>query len=455
MSCCAQRVDAGARVYSPSQRRDGRDVRSATGPRTAVTVVQPWSPSAEAAPGPAVDAQAASEGELLPPPRGALSTALVVCCSGSGCGTGGVDGEGDAGDDAAEPCCCTPHVARVDAAADLQRLLARGFSELASDFELPSLLSVVASMVKPVTGAVAGGAAVGSWLTPSTPAARALLSLLPYDAQADAPVDAAGVALNVALFMAFAVALTCAFAALFGRGTGGALRALVGGAFAAVFACAVGLVALQLSVDAGAALDAVTLALLCANGAAVGVAALFCAPPWQMSGDASDRLGKVVLVAGMVALSWPFMVMPAATLWATLLALVAWDLFAVLAPCGPLAYILRVDAQRTRRGEESELPPGLVYEDNRFRLGTGDLLVYSAMAGRAVQDGWLPGVACAAGVLVGAAATVAVTLVSTRQNLPALPLAVALGAACYLLARYVLVDYVAAAPLQSLLAQAQ
>ena len=66
-----------------------------------------------------------------------------------------------------------------------------------------------------------------------------------------------------------------------------------------------------------------------------------------------------------------------------------------------------------------------------FRLGTGDLLFYGVVVGR----GAVRGLACAAGaglgVVVGVCLTVGWTVVSARPAVPALPLALALGSACY------------------------
>lgn len=140
------------------------------------------------------------------------------------------------------------------------------------------------------------------------------------------------------------------------------------------------------------------------------------------------------MVLGAAVMAWPFLSFPEATFWAGIAGVTAWDVFAVLAPCGPLGFIMRGETARTRAGRASGLPPSLLYDGGTFLLGTGDLMLYAAVFGRAVPSGPVAAAFVAVALAGGVVATVAATLL-TRKVLPALPVAIGLGIIVYATAR--------------------
>ena len=149
------------------------------------------------------------------------------------------------------------------------------------------------------------------------------------------------------------------------------------------------------------------------------------------------------LVLYTVSLCWPFCCMQEWTVWTTLILLIIWDLFAVLTPCGPLRWIMNIEHQRIERGlDRFELPPGLIYETKMFRLGTGDILFYGVLVGRAATVGYAVAVMCALAIYMGIVATIWATLRSQRHAIPALPIALVLGIAVYFVATHVTRDYI-------------
>ncbi|KAA0154354.1 hypothetical protein FNF29_02574 [Cafeteria roenbergensis] len=136
------------------------------------------------------------------------------------------------------------------------------------------------------------------------------------------------------------------------------------------------------------------------------------------------------MVAGSAVMAWPFLSFPELTFWAGIAAITLWDIYAVLGPGGPLGFIMKHETERTRAGLPSGLPPSLIYDGGTFLLGTGDLMLYAAVLGRAVNSGAVVGLFVALGVAGGVVITVAVTLLTARV-LPALPVAIVLGIALY------------------------
>lgn len=85
--------------------------------------------------------------------------------------------------------------------------------------------------------------------------------------------------------------------------------------------------------------------------------------------------------------------------------------------------------------EPHDFPAGLLYEtESGFSLGTGDLLFYGVVVGRASMRGAASGAAAGLGVLLGQALNVAWSFGRRGDSVPALPAAVAGGLACYGLA---------------------
>jgi len=134
--------------------------------------------------------------------------------------------------------------------------------------------------------------------------------------------------------------------------------------------------------------------------------------------------------------SWPFTELSEWTVWTTLVVLTLYDLLAVLAPCGPLKFIMDAEAASKadpdpESGDSSPLP-GLMYKGKHFSLGLGDLIFYAALMGRAARVGIIQWIAATIGVIMGVIGTVAwaVSQKSFRA-IPALPLSVACGLVLY------------------------
>ncbi len=196
--------------------------------------------------------------------------------------------------------------------------------------------------------------------------------------------------------------------------------------------------------------DAITLGLVVFNASAgpvvcVGLGSDSLA--WSLSAPC-----RLSVMAVCLALAWPFLCLPEATVWPSLLALVLWDVVAV-SPWGPLRYIVRGEQvcsvhsswlhlptplllppppphllllptssptpdrggrlslsvsslhssqARKAAGLAPLLPSGMEWRGATFDLGTGDLVLFAVTVGRGVGAGPLPAAATFAGVLAGA-----------------------------------------------------
>ena len=150
----------------------------------------------------------------------------------------------------------------------------------------------------------------------------------------------------------------------------------------------------------------------------------------------------VYLVLNAVGLTWPFSSMDEWTVWFFLILLVLWDLFAVLTPCGPLRYIMALERQRqTNAMEQFKLPPGLIYETRLFQLGTGDLLFYGVIVGRAATIHLCATLCTSLAIFAGMSATIWITVRSNMHALPALPLAIVLAFFSLFASRYLYAPY--------------
>lgn len=109
------------------------------------------------------------------------------------------------------------------------------------------------------------------------------------------------------------------------------------------------------------------------------------------------------------------------------------DLLAVLAPCGPLKWIMDAEARaKSLPPSPSVAPlPGLMYHGEFFLLGLGDLVFYGALMGRAANAGAIPLAAATLGVLMGVAGTIVWSYHTTAHAIPALPLSVLFGLLAY------------------------
>ena len=151
----------------------------------------------------------------------------------------------------------------------------------------------------------------------------------------------------------------------------------------------------------------------------------------------------IYLVLNAVGLTWPFSSMDEWTVWSFLILLVLWDLFAVLTPCGPLRYIMKLERTRKLNGvDQFVLPPGLIYETQLFQLGTGDLLFYGVVVGRAATLNCVVTACTALAIFTGMSATIWITVRSNMHALPALPLAIVLAFFSLFTSRFLLVPYV-------------
>ena len=144
-----------------------------------------------------------------------------------------------------------------------------------------------------------------------------------------------------------------------------------------------------------------------------------------------------------------------------MLALIVWDVIAVLTPCGPLGYIMREETARALAIQEREqsrvrareqggtedddlpgmrLPPGLLYEGDLFRLGTGDMLFYCVLVGRAAMSDWETFVMVLVAVLAGLAVTIGISF-ATKLVVPALPAALVFGVVAYFASSFAASDF--------------
>ena len=154
---------------------------------------------------------------------------------------------------------------------------------------------------------------------------------------------------NASIFVAIVAATTFGLVAAFKRGWSKGITAYMALSGFSVFFTLTGAIALQLIVTAGITIDAITFALLLWNFAAVGVGALFLV-------RAPLALRQAYLVETSIVVAFMFTYVPEWTTWALLGGMAAYDLYAVLAPGGPLrALVEEADA----RGEDI---PALIYE---------------------------------------------------------------------------------------------
>ena len=154
---------------------------------------------------------------------------------------------------------------------------------------------------------------------------------------------------NASIFIAIVAATTFGLVAAFKRGWSKGITVYMALSGFSVFFTLTGAIALQLIVTTGINIDAITFVMLLWNFAAVGVGSLFLI-------RAPLALRQAYLVETSIVVAFMFTYVPEWTTWALLGGMAAYDLYAVLAPGGPLrALVEEADA----RGEDI---PALIYE---------------------------------------------------------------------------------------------
>ena len=259
-----------------------------------------------------------------------------------------------------------------------------------------------------------------------------------------------GAVLNGAYIMAYVIVLTFLFLFLYAKLYARVLYTLLVGAFIVAVASFSGYWLISVCALYKIPLDQVTIAFLIFNVVVGGVVCVYYAPLHHVlfpqfadGGNAYfSRPMNFYLLLHAVALAWPFACFSEWTVFFTLCFLIVWDLLAVLTPCGPLALIMKINRRRVFLGEETfELPPGLVYHHRLFNLGTGDITFYAVLVARAALIGYLNALSCVVALTFGIYLTVLCTIHSTREALPALPIALGLGICSFFLVRFLLVPF--------------
>lgn len=240
-------------------------------------------------------------------------------------------------------------------------------------------------------------------------------------------------------------------------------------------------------------LDYFTLSLVMWN---FGVMGMICIH-WK--GPLVLQQAYLIFVSALMALIF-IKYMPNWTTWAVLAVISLWDLFAVLAPCGPLRILVE-----TAQSRNEQIFPSLIYsagvlysivgmadgdssedgfsrawasgerrsrnaapaapvraedergdhgrqvpqpqnpepedEDKGIKLGLGDFIFYSILVGKASSYGdWNTTIACFVAILIGLCLTL-IFLALFRRALPALPFSIAFGLVFYFLTREIVTPF--------------
>lgn len=232
-------------------------------------------------------------------------------------------------------------------------------------------------------------------------------------------------------------------------------------------------------------MDWITLGVVLWNFGVVGMICIHWKGPLIM------QQAYLIFISALMALIF-IKYLPDWTTWVVLGAISLWDLFAVLAPCGPLRILVETAQQRNEQifpsliysagivmyslvpmvgmadrnqdpQEQPQAPPrrqnnprraprqedGAVVEDARhqqheqqqveeeeeedkgIKLGLGDFIFYSILVGKASSYGdWNTTIACFVAIMVGLCLTL-MFLAIFRRALPALPFSIAFGLVFY------------------------
>ena len=224
-------------------------------------------------------------------------------------------------------------------------------------------------------------------------------------------------------------------------------------------------------------MDYITCSLILWN---FGVVGMFCIH-WK--GPLLLQQGYLIFISALMALVF-IKYLPDWTTWVVLAMVSFWDLFAVLAPCGPLRILVETAQERNeqifpsliyssgvlyalvnmanedndseegivsapanpsgpvqivpnrpRRGEEQQQPNSAPIapeeEEKGVKLGLGDFIFYSILVGKASSYGdWNTTIACFVGILIGLCLTL-LFLAIFKRALPALPFSILFGLTFY------------------------
>ena len=229
--------------------------------------------------------------------------------------------------------------------------------------------------------------------------------------------------LGASVFVAAFTALFGTLLALYVRRWTATLHAL----HAAWIACLLGLPAGRLVERAcraaGAPLDGVSLVIATWNLTAPGVVLVH----WSATEERFRGLRRAYAAALSTLTAWALCSVPWLTATVALLELAALDVLLVSLPGSPVQGLDAI-ATRRRAAGEPEMP-GLTFKRMGLELGLGDFIVYAAFAAHASTAGGAPLLAAAVGVLSGLVPTMGYLALARRRTVvPALPLAIALGA---------------------------
>lgn len=165
-----------------------------------------------------------------------------------------------------------------------------------------------------------------------------------------------GSMLNALIFVAFIAAMTFVLLLLFKYGCVKCIYAYMGFAVFTIFFGLVGAIVIQLFQKANLHIDAISLCFILFNFSVVGMLGLFFWPSPILL-----KQGYLVVVGVIVA--YIFTLIPEWTTWVLLVFMALYDLFAVLAPGGPLKALVELAIER-----QQDLP-ALVYEARPARGG--------------------------------------------------------------------------------------
>ena len=231
-------------------------------------------------------------------------------------------------------------------------------------------------------------------------------------------------------------------------------------------------------------LDYISMALIIWNFGVVGMICIHWKGPLMLKHGyliIISALTALILIKYLPYLIWRYMGynLPPLTIWAVLVFLSLWDLFAVLAPCGPLRILAETAQERSEEifpslmfssgvvntsigtvdrdagysqecvnGQQpmrrAEVNPDAVFQNDcqqqqqQFQdeeLGLADFIFYSILVGKASSYGdWNTTLACFVAILIGLCLTL-IFLAWFRKALPALPFSIAFGIVFYFLTR--------------------